>query len=114
MSIQLLEKLKQARQSRVQCGEITFIITRPTDQDMAYANRVNLGQKEIFSKFVIGWEGVKEIDIIDSGDSTPAEFSPELFASWIEDKPDYWQPIAQGVKEAYKKHVEKRADALKN
>jgi hypothetical protein len=79
MSKSLIEQLKKSRQSKVVSGDFSFVITRPTDQDMAEIRSASIDQKELFSRFVIGWDGVKEIDIISSGDDTPAEFSHELF-----------------------------------
>ncbi len=114
MSQSLIEQLKKAREVRIQSGDVVFIITRPTDMDVAINGRLEINEREIFKKYVIGWDGVTERHIVASGDNMPAEFSAALFSSWIEDHPEHWNPIINGISEAYLAHKQRVGDAVKN
>lgn len=114
MSQSLLEQLKKSREVRVTSGDVVFIITRPTDMDIALNKRLDLQDREIFKRYVIGWDGVTERHIVASGDNMPAPFSAELFASWIEDHSEHWMPIINGIADAYRSHKTRSEDAVKN
>lgn len=114
MSQALIEQLKKARQVRVESGDVVFIITRPTDLDLALAARVDLSERSVFSKYVVGWEKVTEKHILGSGDNALIDFDLALFLTWIEDHPEHWLPITTGIKDAYTAHKLRLEETLKN
>lgn len=114
MSKTLLEQLNKSREVRVPSGDVTFIILRPTDMDVAMNVRIDIHERDIFRKYVIGWDGITERHIVASGENMPAQFSAELFAAWIEDHPEHWNPIINGISEAYLAHKQRVGDAIKN
>lgn len=108
----LIERIRKARQSRVTVEGKTFIVRRPTDWE-AYEMRKDTREMDVLEKFVVAWEGVTELDLVPGGDSTPAAFSKELFAEWIQDHPDFWAPIFAEITSGYKKHAENLSETEK-
>ena len=103
----LIERLRKSRQSKVSAGPFKFTIRRPTDieaQTMQFTSH-----KEAIMcvmGFVIGWKGVKESDLVDGGLDEPVPFTPELFQEWVQDRADLWEELINGVLAAYEKHAE--------
>ncbi|MCP4102477.1 MAG: hypothetical protein GY750_13800, partial [Lentisphaerae bacterium] len=107
----LLEKMRKAREISIAVGDYIFLITRPTDIDAVSMSFDDLKAGVVgVSSFVIGWEGVTELDLIPGGTADSVEFDADLFSEWIKDRPDLWQPLIDGVLDAYKSH-RKRQEA---
>jgi hypothetical protein len=113
MSQILIDKIRNARQTRVEAGGFTFICRRPTYREAQEMKSKGVTGWELLDRFILGWEGVKESDIVSSGDSSPAEFSPELCAEWLADRPQMWEGISDAILNEYKSYVEKLAEAEK-
>lgn len=111
---QLAEKIRKARQSRVQSGAFTFIITRPTDIEMLEFRGQKLKQRDILELFVVGWEGFKESDLYSGGTGEPVEFNAEIWKEWIADRPEHWTPITNAIIESYKQHEMQMEESSKN
>lgn len=107
-------QLLKARESVCECGpRIKFTVTRPTEMALVRMRSGPDGSVEINLKSikdcVTGWEGVRESDIIPNGASDEVPFDKDLYRHWIEDKPDYWQPLIAHigkVVDEYEKHLE--------
>lgn len=114
----LVEKIRKARQSVVKVGEggkWSITITRPTDMDvveMQTAGRLSL--QDILRRFVVGWSGVRELDLIPGGSPEPVAFDSALFLEWIADKPTLWAPLNEAILGAYRAHEADLEDAAKN
>lgn len=114
----LIEKIRKARQSVVKVGEggqWSITITRPTDMDvveMQTAGRLSL--QDILRRFVVGWSGVREIDLIPGGAPDAVAFSADLFMEWIADKPALWAPLNEAILGSYRAHEAALEDAAKN
>ncbi len=103
----LLERLKESRQSKIPAGAFEFSIRRPTDMEattMQYTSNFDavLGVMH----FVEGWAGVLQSDVIRGDPKDAAPFTRELFCSWIQDQPDLWADLINGVLDAYTQHRE--------
>ena len=107
----LAEKIRKSRESQVSAGGFTFTIRRPTDVDMLEFHRVK--KTEFLIKFVIGWEGVTELDLIPGGDGHPAPFDSEACHEWLADRSDLMVPVVNAIVEAYQLHKTKIGDAEK-
>lgn len=107
----LLDKIRKAREVGVEAGGRKFTIRRPTDEEAMAFGKSNL--LEIVKKFVIGWE-LKELDLIPGGDGAAVKFDPELFAEWVADQPEVWEPLGTAILNAYKAHTDKRDASVKN
>ena len=71
-------------------------------------------QRDILERFVIGWDGITELDIYSAGDSTAVPFDKALFNEWIEDHRECWTPITSAVVEAYAAHDKAINETTKN
>lgn len=114
MAKTLLDRIRASRQTVVKHGAWAFTVSRPTDMDMLDLQGGKLGQRELLSRFVIGWAGITELDVIPGGTGQPAEFSHELFSEWVADRPCLWEPLVTAIVDAYKKHEQEVSSASKN
>jgi len=111
----LIEKIRKSRQSRVRHGSWEFTITRPTDMDMLdfrAAGRVTQG--DLLKRFVMGWDGVTETDVIPGGSGVAVPFSADLFAEWIVDRPYLWDILTAAIIDGYKAHEAALEESAKN
>jgi hypothetical protein len=110
----LIDKIKKARETQVEAGGYTFTVRRPTDMEVIdIRGSDQLKQGDIMQRFVLGWSGVTELDIIPGGSNTPVEFDTALFMEWVADRPQLWAPITSAILEAYGLHQQRLDDALK-
>lgn len=114
MSAELIRRLRQARERVVEAGGFRFRYLRPTAEDVGEMRRDRVTVIGLAKRFVIGWEGVREQDIVKGGTDAPAEFSSELWAAWCSDRPDLWSVIGQAVMDAYVEHTAQQERAKKN
>lgn len=119
MSQLIINKIRAGRQTSVPVGKFTFTVRRPTEMELLeIQQRRNEGnsitQGEILNRFVVGWEGVTELDVFPGGTGLAVEFSAELFAEWIVDQSQLWLPLTTAVIEAYRLHDSAMAAELKN
>lgn len=104
----LSEKIRKAREIRVDvCGK-TFIIRRPTTLDMIDLQGKSAARAIL--PHVIGWEGVTSLDLYPGGDAAPVPFDTDACAEWLADRVDLLGPIAQAAVDAYDTH-RKQIDA---
>lgn len=111
MAQPLLDKLRRARETRVDAGGWTFTIRRPTDAEVIGLNATS--PMDLVRRFVVGWN-LKEIDVVPGGAPEPTPFDPDLWTEWVADQPQLWEPLSTAVLDGYKRHVEAREDAAKN
>lgn len=108
----LVEKLRRARETRVEIGDFVFTVRRPTDLEWVTLQGAGPGGRIL--PFVVGWEGVREMDLIPGGDPHPLAFDPAVCAEWLADRPDLFEAVANALIEAYRSHAAAREDTLKN
>lgn len=107
----LVDKLRKAREQRVQAGGVTFVVRRPTDLDMMeMAGKVDARR---LIPFVIGWEGVTEGHLVNGGDPHPLSFDAAACAEWLADRPDILAPLVEKIIESYSEHAQRLADEKK-
>lgn len=114
MASPLIARMRKQRECRVQVGKFVFIARRPTDVEALALHHAGDGLSEIARKFVVGWEGVTEDDIVGGGGSDVIAFDPDIWADWCADRPSFWEPIGTCVLEAYQEHAKAVTDAGKN
>lgn len=106
----LLEKMRRAREQRVDVGEYGFIVRRPTPADMLEAR----AQGGDFARFVTGWDGVREMDLIPGGDPHPLPFDADACREWLRDRPDLFEPVISSLLESFSAHMRSLEAAEKN
>lgn len=112
----LLAKLVAARESWTEAGRFRFKIRRPTEMELIHmrrGERVEIGL-EIIKSCVVDWGGVTEADLVSSGASDAAVFDVALYAAWVEDRPELWQPISESLYAAIQAKAIKRETDAKN
>ncbi len=112
MSKSLIDKIRRTREQRVTAGDFTFIVRRPTDLEIA--QRGGELSADALLRYVIGWEGVREADLVPGGDPHPVPFDTLLCAEWLADRLDLLVPIGDGIRELYAAHRQAQDAAVKN
>ncbi len=106
----LKEKLQAARQVGLQLGSHRITLRRPTPWEIAKAHASDQRMDVVWAAgFVIGWD-FTEADVIPGGLPEPASFDGEVFALWIQDYPDHWPTLVNGVVAAYQDHERAQAE----
>lgn len=98
----LVEKIRKARETKVEAGGFTFAIRRPTALEMAEMPAISRGRAVL--PFVIGWDGVRELDVVPGGDPHPLAFDADVCAEWLGDRLDILAPLATAIFDAYTTH----------
>jgi hypothetical protein len=114
VSKQLLQQLRKQRELKVVITDrLSVTARRPTDLQMTELQRDgrfgDLGQK-----FVIGWEGFTEDDIVGGGGTDKVAFDADLWSDFYADHPEHWEKIAIAILDAYQAHAKATEDASKN
>lgn len=108
----LIERLRHAREFKVEVGGHIFIVRRPTD--LEWAEMVESINARTLIKYVVGWEKVTELDLYPGGAGHPVPFNVEVAQEWLADRPDLLMPVTTRIVEAYRDHVQRRDAARKN
>lgn len=109
----LSEKMRKAREKIVEAGRYKLTVLRPTDFDIMVFNRSH-NVPDLLKAVVVGWEGVKEIDLYPSGDANPVDFDAEACAAWLVDNTDLLAPVLDDALERYSQHKAALGEAEKN
>ena len=107
----LIDKIKKSRESSVIVNDKKFTVRRPTDFEAISMGDMNA--KQVLSRFVIGWAGMQEIDLIEGGDAVDVEFSTDLFISWSEGNLDVWAELIAAINDSYHRYYECNEKPLK-
>lgn len=108
----LIKKIQKAREITINAGKFSFTVRRPTDLEMLYLRGQDVRQGDLLEKFVTGWFGVTELDLIPGGTGVPVDFDSKLFMEFVSDRPELWGPLANGIMDSYAQHRQKLDDAL--
>jgi len=73
-----------------------FTAQRPTLEDLVHARIDDKIQHPVFlRKYVNGWEGVRESDVLEGGSDALLPFNKGLFDLVVGDMPKIWKPVAE-------------------
>ena len=108
----LIDKLRRAREFKVEAGGYSFTLRRPTD--LEWVEIAGQSSARAVLPFVIGWEGVKELDLIPGGDPHPLPFDATACQEWLADRIDLLPLLLEAFVKSYEAHLQARADAVKN
>ncbi len=97
-------------------------ITRPPENDVAsFVSQTPEGlftleaSAEHVTKYVTGWDGITEADLIGpAGSSDAAEFHPNLWRIVVEDRLDWMRAIARALLDAILAHRAAKLEDEKN
>lgn len=105
------DKLRRARENRVEIGGFAFTVRRPTDLEM-FDLRADLKPAR-FLPYVTGWDKVREIDVLPGGSPEPLPFDAETRDEWLADRPDLLVPLFERIVALYESHMQRLGDAEK-
>lgn len=108
----LADKIRKSREFSAESGGYSFTLRRPTDVEMLEMQ--GTGSVARLFPFIVGWSGVKELDIIPGGDPHPLPFSADVCREWLSDRADLLGPLISAVLGSYTQHAEAQGDAVKN
>ena len=108
----LSEKLRKARETKVEAAGFSFVVRRPTDLEMIDLRKQSTGRAAL--PYVIGWEGVSELSMLGTGSPHPLDFDAVACAEWLPDRLDILAAIVEALFNAYQAHATKTEEALKN
>jgi hypothetical protein len=114
---QLVGQLTKAREKTVPAGRHKFSIRRPTELDLLKRRDGDnvVVSIEMVRDYVVGWEGVRESDIVGAGGSDEiVPFSSELCRAWLEDRADLWPALLGEMQKLIVEHDKALQDASKN
>lgn len=99
-----LARFQKSRETRLSAGGHVFIIRRPSPLDvMRLGQSINI---ETATRFVVGWEDVNESDLLPGGNPEPVDFDAAIFALWLAERTDLWEPLVKGIVDAYRQFEE--------
>lgn len=108
----LSEKIRKSREKVIEVCGFLLTIRRPTDvQMMEYSSR---GKTTDLLQYVVGWEGVREMDLFVGGEGHPAQFDPESCAEWLTDNSEMFVTVINEIIGLYKDHKAELEAAEKN
>ena len=113
MSQILIDKIRKSRQRIVEIGALKFTVRRPTDMEISDMQRSKVQQSEILRRYVVGWAGITELDIIPGGTGVAVDFDTDLFMEWVADRPKLWAPLTEAITSLYVEHAKLLEDAEK-
>ena len=108
----LSQRIERARELRVEAGGYVFICRRPTA--LEWIERSKSSQARIALDTLIGWERVKELDLVPGGDGAEAPFDRDAAAAWLSDRIDLLGIIAAEVVKAIEAYAESIGELRKN
>jgi hypothetical protein len=120
---ELLAKLKARREKSVEVAEgKTVQFERPLEADFPSLLSFTDGKGvwnitlEHVRKYVTGWKGITEADMIGSaiGSSDEEPFDPALWAEVVGDRFDWQQKVGQAILDSVVDHITERDKAAKN
>ena len=118
----LINQLRAQRQSWVELepGKRVQIMRPPESEINAFmridgASRAMVASLAQVSKYVTGWEGITEADLLGaSGASDPVPFDAELWGEVVADRGDWLKIVAAALLASIVKHFDQKAAAEKN
>lgn len=106
------DKIRKSRESSVDVRTHKFLISRPTELDMLEF-RAGLNPRQLM-RFIRGWEGVTEGDIIPNGDPHPLDYDPDACTEWLTDDAELFNEVITAIVESFTAHKEATRSATKN
>lgn len=104
----LTEKLRKARESVVEVDGKRYTIRRPTEAEQATVSGQGATALDLVRRFVVDWE-LHEVDLIPGGSPVAVKFSAEAWVEYVDDHPELWEPLSNGIVAAIRAHREKAA-----
>lgn len=108
----LIEKIRAERVVSIKVGDrMVFAARRPTEVEMlALRDQREFGVDKAID-FLVGWDGVQELDVITGGAGHEIEFNADLAREWLNDRLDILLILAPQIIDAYTERAKRLKDA---
>lgn len=107
--------MRAARRTWVEVGDFGFEMSRPVyDQLRKIYRSSEQSFSETLTPHVTNWRGITEGHLVPGGGSDAVEFSPILFAEWIDDQPATANVLVKWLYDAVRERLAKEDTAAKN
>lgn len=110
----ILRGMRRSRDRDVTVGKYTFTIRRPRKYDLAEMHESKASTYDMACRFVVGWKGVTEADLVPAGGSDAVAFDSSIWEEWLADRPDFWEPIRTALMQSIVDHSEQLEADEKN
>lgn len=110
----LIDKIKAARVVTVKVDHMTFTGRRPTYEEFGIMFHEGATATNIARKFISGWSGVRERDLLPGGSDDEMSFDADLWAEAVSDMPKVWKPIRDALENAVIDSVRVAEETEKN
>lgn len=105
----VLQARLKARERIVSIDGHAYTIRRPKPAEMMQ----DMTRLDLMRRFVVGWD-VQAIELVPGGVPEVEPFDADLFADWLEDNPDLWQPLSDAILEDWNAYLARKESATKN
>ena len=111
----LSNKIRKSRHISYQVeGGPKLLLIRPTLLEFMAMSEEGVSHADIARRFTIGWEGVRECDIIKGGTTDEIPFDSDAWAEWLDDNGEWWLPIGDKVIKSFNEYMERKEVSKKN
>ena len=114
MSKILLQQLRKQRELKIQLTNKLSVTARRPTQLQFEEIREKGRYADLGKRYIIGWDGFTENDIVGGGGTDKVPFDEELWGDWFEDHSEHWMKIATSVIDAYNAYNKSTEEAAKN
>ncbi len=111
---ELAARIKEEQRMEVKVSHMTFICIRPTWEQTLDSYRKEETDYQIARKFLIGWSGVKESDLLPGAEEKEIPYNKQLFDLASGNMEEVVQAISQQVITASTEYKKKEEAAAKN
>ncbi len=102
----LIERMRIAREQWVTVGGFDFLIRRPSALQLArWRDEPDV---PFLARVIVGWRGVRELDIVPGGDGAAVPFDADTCVEWIEDKPEMYTALLNETNRIVQEHFAER------
>lgn len=110
----LAEKIRASRNLTIEVAHMKFHARRPSIEEFGAIYQEGTKDPEMARRFVTGWEGVRECDLLRGGSEEPVAYDPDLWREAVSDLPEVWREICAALVKAAKEHMDAVTENRKN
>lgn len=110
----LADKIRASRNLTVEVDHMKFYARRPSIEEYGALFQEGTPDPEIARRYVTGWDGVRECDLLEGGAETLVAFDSNLWKEAVSDLPVVWREICKALVAATQSHMDKVVENRKN
>ena len=100
----LAEKIRASRMLTIEIGHMRFFARRPSIEEFGAIYQDGTKDPDMARRFVTGWEGVRECDLLRGGSEELVPFDADLWREAVADLPGVWRDICAALVKATRDH----------